>query len=464
MNLKIVAVIEKYQMLSPHDTVIVAVSGGADSVALLDFLSAGGCPVPLDVRACHLNHHLRGQESDRDEQFVRTMCAQYGVPLDVAHADIKAVAAEKGISVELAARESRYAFFEGLAEKYGCKVATAHTQSDLIETVLFNISRGTGLAGLCGIPPVRDSYIRPLIECSRGEIEQYCKLHALAYVTDSSNLADIYTRNYIRHHIVSHFSYVNPQIGASVTRMTEQARQDAAYFDQQVESAWAFLHGEQGLRLDDMRAQHPAIRTRIIVKLLAGAQIERTAQRITLIDDMVTGKNRHEVLQVGKAYYVTVQNGFLNLRRYRQKQPAIAPIAVKKTDLDGASFSLGAGKSIRFAVSDRIEYEIFDNNLHYLLNNVIDYDKMNVDVFIRSRHPGDKIEQVGRGARKTLKKLFNELSLPDRDGLCIIADNEGVCFAEGAGVDERVKVTSASQKVLLFQISQQNAEDTGNDR
>ena len=201
MNRKARATIEEFSMLRQGDTVTAAVSGGADSVALLDFLCSL-TDLRLTVRACHLNHCLRGEESDRDEQLVRTMCEQYGIPLDLRRVEVKALARERGVSIEVAAREARYAFFDELAEKYRCKIATAHTLSDAAETVLLNLARGTGIAGLCGIPPVRGAVVRPLIGCTRRETEDYCAAHGLCYVTDSTNLTDRYTRNHIRHNVL----------------------------------------------------------------------------------------------------------------------------------------------------------------------------------------------------------------------------------------------------------------------
>lgn len=228
MNHNARATIEEFSMLAQGDTVAAAVSGGADSVALLDFLCAQ-LDLGLTVRACHLNHCLRGEESDRDEQLVRTMCAQYGVALDVRRVDVRALAHTRGLSLETAAREARYAFFEEVARTHGCKIATAHTLSDAAETVVLNLARGTGIAGLCGIPPVRGDIVRPLIGCTRAQTEAYCAAHGLCYVTDSTNLTDSCTRNHIRHNILPQLFRVNPGALEAVGRMTAALRRDADY-------------------------------------------------------------------------------------------------------------------------------------------------------------------------------------------------------------------------------------------
>ena len=179
---KIQQTIAEYGMLKPGEPVLVALSGGADSVALLLSLRELGYP----VRACHLHHGLRGGEADRDERFCRELCAQKGVRLSVRRVDAAAYARETHESVETAARALRYAFFRETAG--GSKTATAHTADDNLETMLFHLARGTGLDGLAGIPPVRDGIVRPLITCTREEVEAFLAARGQGFVTDSTNL------------------------------------------------------------------------------------------------------------------------------------------------------------------------------------------------------------------------------------------------------------------------------------
>ncbi|KAA3379260.1 tRNA lysidine(34) synthetase TilS [Akkermansia muciniphila] len=169
-------------MLKKGDSVLVCLSGGADSVSLLSVLRQLSGPWALTLYACHLNHCLRGEEARRDEDFVRALCKEWGVPLTVGREDVGKFAKESGRSVEEAAREVRYALFAKEAGRLGAKIATAHTLSDDVETVLFHVTRGTGLSGLCGIPPVRGNIIRPLLCCTRREVEAYLAEEGLSYV------------------------------------------------------------------------------------------------------------------------------------------------------------------------------------------------------------------------------------------------------------------------------------------
>ena len=452
MNHKIRATIEEFSMLRQGDTVTAAVSGGADSVALLDFLCSL-VDLKLTVRACHLNHGLRGAESDRDERLVRTMCEQYGIPLEVRYEDVRALAGERKVSIEVAARDARYSFFEEQAVRYGGKVATAHTLSDTAETVLLNLARGTGITGMCGIPPVRGYLIRPLVACTRGEVEEYCAVHGLCYVTDSTNLTDDYTRNHIRHNILPLFDRVNTGTLEAIGRMTNTLRRDADCLNQLAAQEAAACVREDGYDAIALSQRHPAVRSRVIAGMLAEAGIERSAERISLIDSMLGEKAERHIIQVGRRCYVTVRDGILRLEhRVKADCEPIEPQMLHKRALDGACIALGGGKAIAFSVLNCADYEIFDNNTDLVLKNAADYDKIKADVFLRSRGPGDRLRQAGRGCSKSLKKLFNELGLPDRDRLCVLADADGVFFAEAVGVDERVRVDAHTKRVITFVI------------
>ena len=183
----VLSAIEQFSLLDASKNITVALSGGADSVALIYALYRLREKLGITLSAAHLNHMIRGEEALRDEEFVKKLCKKYEIPLFCERTDVPAFAKIQGLSLETAAREVRYGFLE----RVNCGViATAHTASDNLETVLFNLSRGTALKGLCGIPPKRGIFIRPLILASRSEIEDYCKKNNLDFVTDSTNLSD----------------------------------------------------------------------------------------------------------------------------------------------------------------------------------------------------------------------------------------------------------------------------------
>lgn len=220
--------IERYSMINKGDTVIAAVSGGADSVALLYVLYSLKNELGFSLAACHVNHNLRGEESDGDERFVRRMCRFLDIPLYVASIKVTDLR-QKHDSLEECARRLRYEFFDSISR--GKLIATAHTASDNCETILINMVRGTALSGICGIPVKRDNIIRPLLYNTRGDIERYCTENSLDYVTDSTNLSDDYTRNKIRHKVVPLLREINPALFGAISRLSQSVSDDDKYLD-----------------------------------------------------------------------------------------------------------------------------------------------------------------------------------------------------------------------------------------
>ena len=208
--------LRQYSMVRPGDRIIVAVSGGADSVALLFGLYLLKEELSIELEAAHFNHQLRGAESDRDAEFVRSFCAGYGIPLHEAGGRI--LPGEKGL--EAAARDARYKFLRSLPGK----IATAHTADDNAETVLLHLIRGTGLKGLGAIAPVSGNVIRPMLSVTRREVEQFLEEYSLTHVEDSSNASDAFLRNRIRHHIMPLLREENPRIAESVSSMALRLR------------------------------------------------------------------------------------------------------------------------------------------------------------------------------------------------------------------------------------------------
>ena len=456
MNRKALDTIRQYDMFQQGDTVIAAVSGGADSVALLDLL----ChlfPLRLRVRACHLNHCLRGAESNRDERLVRTMCREYGVPLDVQRVDVDALSKQRKISVEQAAREARYTFFAALAETHSARVATGHTLSDTTETVILNLARGTGLTGLRGIPPVRDFIVRPLLACTRAETEAYCYSRGLYFVIDRTNFDDRYTRNYIRHTVMPDLMRVSEGAERAIGRMTTFLAQDADYLATQAQSAYSDCARADGLDAAKTAALHPALRGRVIGLLLEREQLEREHARIRQILSLLEGGC--QAVSAGRGVTVRVQGGVLRVERISPKPKPPSPRKIAKTRIGGRQITLEDGKRLVFSRTICEDYEIFKNNTDWDLKYVADYDKIKTDVLVRARQAGDRFRPPGRGCSKTLKKLFCELKIPDRDSLCVVADEAGVIFCESVGIDERVAPDAQTKRLVYFEMLRRNETD-----
>ena len=221
----VLKVLSRYDMLKFGNRITVALSGGADSMSLLYCLLELKDELGITVNAAHLNHLIRGDEAFRDEEFVKEECHKLGVELFLKRVDVPKLASDSGKSLELTAREVRYAFFEEINTGV---VATAHNADDNLETVIFNLTRGSAIDGLCGIPPKRDIFIRPLILTTRKEIEEYCAFKNIEYVTDSTNLEDCYTRNKIRHNVIPILKEINSNVSQTVLRTVKSLREISA--------------------------------------------------------------------------------------------------------------------------------------------------------------------------------------------------------------------------------------------
>lgn len=274
--------IKKYNLIENNDKVVVGVSGGPDSICLVDILynlKKEGI-INFEIIVCHVNHMIR-EEADLDEDFVRRYCAKRGIPFEAKKVDINEISKAKKLGTEEAGREERYKFFNEVLEKYeGDKIATAHTKCDNSETVLMNIIRGTGTSGLKGIQAVRDKkYIKPLIEMERVDIEKYCKENNLNPRHDKTNDENVYTRNKVRNILIPLIKEeFNPNIIDTLNRLSEVIRVDNDYLEEEAEKTFHKLVIKQEkdeiiLDLKEFNKEHEAIKSRIIflcIKKLLG--------------------------------------------------------------------------------------------------------------------------------------------------------------------------------------------------
>ncbi|MCM1418265.1 MAG: tRNA lysidine(34) synthetase TilS [Bacteroides sp.] len=320
MENKAFETIRRYRMIGDGERVLVAVSGGADSMALLHLLYTNSEKMNISVYACHVDHHLRGAESDRDAGFVRDYCQKSAIPLTVFDADIPA-AKKKHESVEECARRERYRFFGELSERLSAQVATAHTASDNAETVLLNLLRGTGTKGLGGIPPVRGNIIRPLLRCTRDETERYCQKNKIKYVTDSTNLSDLYTRNRLRQRVIPLLTEFNPSLIDGIARMTEAVYDDNLFLEQEADAARLRCRSGDGYDCSRLAALPPALFSRVVSALLRESGIEPSHLGIEGCMEIVRAgrgkinlrRDRFAVVKKGVFVIVTEKQNYRNL-------------------------------------------------------------------------------------------------------------------------------------------------------
>ena len=415
----------QYEMVKPGDTVVCAVSGGADSVALLFGLYLLKEKLQITLSAAHFNHHLRGEESDRDEAFVRDFCSRYSIPLQVGQEEV--VSGKKGL--EAAAREARYAFLKTLPGK----IATAHTADDNAETLIMHMIRGTGLKGLGGIAPVNGNLIRPLLKVTRQEVLSFLQEYHLDFVTDSSNETDAFLRNRIRHHIVPLLKQENPKLAENLSATALRLREDEQVLSQ-------LTQGE----LPDVSALRkiPAsLRRRALAAFLEQCGVtEPEAEHIALTESLVFSEKPS-----AKGNF---PGGVVICRNYEKLQRLEGGTSLESVVLPcpGTVCLPAAGVRILCTPADCLADE---------------KDCFTVapegELLIRSRQSADAMKTAG--GTKSLKKLFIDSKLPAARRLLtpIIADSRGVLGVYGFGANkDRLASTLPAVQIRFEKINNGN--------
>ncbi len=433
--------IRREQMLPPDCAVIAGVSGGADSVALLHLLYTLRQEGQLShLEVVHVNHCLRGEESLRDQRFVEDLCQQLKIPLYVETHDVATLAKQQGKGVEELGRELRYAAFEKAANRFEtARIATAHTADDNVETLLLHLCRGSGLHGAAGIPPMRSRIIRPLLTCTRREIEAYCTAHGLSYVTDSTNADLRYARNRVRLEVMPALRAINPQATAALTRFIDQVRQADELLQDLTQQAIAQATTEDGVY--DCRALlqlPPALCARVLYQLTQTAE----ERHIQLLQAALKEGHGAVVLPTGVCWCVTAE------QLVRRSAEFIEPFCFAVTLNEW--YEIG-DDAYRLVCVPREEYEQKLNISKRVFSNAFDYDRICGDLILRQRRDGDAFHPAGRNCGKSLKKLFNEEKTHKRDAVPVLCDQEGIVAVYGFECDERVRITPNTKTVLRIQ-------------
>ena len=435
---KFFASLQKYKMLSPGDDVLVAFSGGADSVCLLSLLYTYKDTLGISLRAAHVNHCLRGDESDGDEAFVRSFCAERNIPLSVKRIDIPGLSLQMKESTELCARKARYAFFDSLSPGV---IATAHTGSDAIETLFLNLSRGTTMHGLASIPPVRGNIIRPLLFFTRRDTENYCKENNLRYVTDSSNLSDDYTRNRIRHHVIPEMQQLREGFDENALRCIESLRLEDDYMRCETEKLLSGCMQSETLDIKKYASLHPAMRLRVLCAFLKRCTVESAEFRhLQMLDTHMNDPGFTLTLPGG--IRVTTNGTEFSVVQEKTLPAAAESMFLNKNNLRDIVFQ---DFSIHFSFGDISDCSFFQSDF-------IDFYKIDDIIEVRTRMPGDRINLAKRNCSKTLKKLFSEngYSPEMRASLPVICDSKGVIWVSGAGADRSRIAGPDSGKILII--------------
>lgn len=445
MEEKAFAFIQKHSLLLAGNTVVVAFSGGADSMALLHFLWKNQEKLNIKVVAAHLNHGLRGSESDGEEQFVRRVCDGFSVPLFIGKANMLDRDSPKGMGTEEFARKLRYDFLEEVAKENNAKIATAHTLSDNSETVLFNMIRGSGPRGARGIAPKREIIIRPLLSVSRAEIEAYCEENKLQYVTDSSNLELVYTRNRMRLRVLPLLEEIHMGAENSIGAFAEDMLEIDGYLHSLASKLLAKAKTENGYKIAEF-INEPTPVVKYAFSLLGGSSITRN--NLILMQKVLQGEITATMLPDDRKF---IQNeGVLQIvPAQNQKEKPSAEVLF-------AEGLFTFFKPFEFSVEvldfeEEIDY--YSNTAKNGLTFLADYDKINSNAVFRTRKARDFFVFSQRKVSKTIKKWMNEEKIPIdlRDVWPVLALEEEILWAYGIGFTQSVEIDSTTVKIVRIE-------------
>lgn len=431
--------IEKYAMLPRGARVLCAVSGGADSMCLLHYLWTNREKYGIELAAAHYEHGLRGEESLRDCRFVEGVCRRMDIPFFCEHGDVAGYAREHGLGTEEAARTLRYEFLRRCAEKQHCdRIATAHNADDNAETILFNLTRGSGAAGLRGIPPVRGEIIRPLLYATRAEIEAYLRENGVPHVEDSSNGSDDYSRNLIRHRVTPVLREINPDFAKAAGRAGELLRCDEDCLDALAKSFIETHFDGESVPTEALCREHRAVSSRVVRMLC---------------ERKLSAEHVDAVLRFSEG----TELAYLDLpgQRLRREQgrlyfccPSTRSIEPTLIGFDGNTRISGT----EFVINCRKEKYLREVNTKFK-TFCFKCESICGDVICTSRRDGDRFRPRGRGCTKTLKALFTQAKLPstERETTPILRDDGGILAVYGFGADERGE-PSIGDEVYVFSI------------
>ncbi|MDR0749306.1 MAG: tRNA lysidine(34) synthetase TilS [Tannerellaceae bacterium] len=427
------AYINKHNLFPEDKPVLVGLSGGADSVALLAVLTRLG----YACIAVHCNFHLRDEESDRDEAFAGTFAGKLGVPFHKASFDTRQYAREKHISIEMAARELRYNRFEEMRAHFDAQaIAVAHHRDDNVETLLINLVRGTGIKGARGMRPKNGYIVRPLLSVGKEDILCWLKKQQLSFVTDSTNLSDEYVRNFIRINVIPLLETINPSVKEAIARTGAHLFSVETIYRSVIEKAQVdILKDGNRISITELIA-YPAPET-ILYELLVPFHFTRpVAERIFLSLDNEPGKRffspTHRLIKDRACLFITpLEKAEPDTYIVREEQgECLAPVQLswKKTVLD-QTFHLRKDKNIAY----------------------FDYDKLRFPLTIRAWQPGDWFVPFGMTGRKKLSDYFSDhkYSLPDKGQTRLLCSEENILWIIGERADNRFRIDKTTTSVLI---------------
>lgn len=451
---KVKKIIERYNMFSPGDRVLVGVSGGPDSVCLLHILNRCRKEMALSLHIVHINHGIRKRESKREEKFVSHLAGRMSLPITVKSLDVPSYARKKRLTIEEAARDMRYSVFEQLAGKLNAKkIALGHTASDQVETVLMHLLRGSGPQGLSGIPPVRKlgstAIVRPLIEVNREEILNYLKKNNLTFCLDSSNRKTEYFRNKVRLKLLPLLrKNYNENIDGALLRLSEILKEENAYWERVVERVLGkVVSWEAEKILIDFKKflrYNVIVQRRVLYRLFGGIV---SLSQIEAIRNLAQKSSQGKRIYLGRRFSVRKEGNFLIFssspeRRFKKfNYPLRVP---GKNEIEGLNLTLNTRIVDFYPVSEK------ETNTAYF-----DIDKINFKkLLLRNRREGDRFRPFGLRGTKKLSDFFIDRKIPRRlrDRVPLLVEGEDILWVVGIRRADKARITEDTKKILEVRV------------
>lgn len=421
---RVIQYIEKEHLFSSNDKILVALSGGADSVALLCVLHTAGYP----CEAAHCNFHLRGEESNRDELFVRQLCRKYGIHLHTIDFNTTQYATEKRISIEMAARELRYNWFEKIKKE--CKanvIAVAHHQDDSVETMLLNLIRGTGITGLLGIRPRNGAIVRPLLCINREEIIRYLQQIGQDFVTDSTNLEDEYTRNKIRLHLLPLMQEINPSVKNSLIETSNYLNEVATIYNKVIDETKKKIITPEGIRIDAL-LDAPTPETLLFETL---HPLGFNSAQIKDIASSLHGQPGKQF--ISKEWRVIKDRNLLLLESIRPEDRTTLPYQLIKEEREySPDFQIPRDKKTA----------------------CFDADKLTEEIHCRKWRTGDTFIPFGMKGRKKVSDYLTDrkFSISQKERQWVLCCGERIAWLIGERTDNRFRIDETTKRVIIYKI------------
>jgi tRNA(Ile)-lysidine synthase len=464
LSQRVLDFIRERQLARRNEILLVGVSGGPDSVCLIHVLAGLSHTLGLKLHIAHLNHMLRGAESDADAEYVSALARKLEVPASIEVRDVRAYQKEHRLSLEEAAREVRYAFFGEVAASLGTDlVGVGHTADDQIETILMRLIRGTGIAGLRGMQPLSTlrladgsclRVIRPLLKVRREETESYCLVHKLSPRTDSSNLLPDRLRNRVRSQLIPLLRQYNPDIDDALLRLADAASIDMAYIEREIAKLGGSVVQEQHdrvlidkkefLRLEPATKRH--LLRSAIQHLLGDLQDIEAVHIDNLVEAMSKPAGKRLSLPRGLTFHVDYDHGMITTEK-----KSLCPLPVLEgehrlripgeTEIDG------------WRVKSKILKRCPEAMREARWKACLDLDVAGKELTVRGRRPGDRFQPLGMDSPKKLQDFMVDARIPRawRDNVPLVCSSQHIIWVVGWRIDHRARVTNSTRRVLCLE-------------